>query len=157
MASVSPDPFKSKSRATNNKLSQNHEDSTHSFGPISPVKRGKGGGGSFAANGEARAKSKINMIPVEELFILKCKLCSVVFSLEVKNRYFEAKEAKRETLLELIEVMDGEKQNEGAVASARFYLLKSEQAMTNLFKMISINLFRTPKVSVNKFGGQQED
>ena len=29
--------------------------------------------------------------------------------------------------------------------------------MTHLFQMISINLFRTPKVSVTKFGGQQED
>ena len=29
--------------------------------------------------------------------------------------------------------------------------------MTQLFKMISTNLFRTPKVSVTKFGGQQEE
>ena len=29
--------------------------------------------------------------------------------------------------------------------------------MTELFRMISINLFRTPKVSVTKFGGQSED
>ena len=29
--------------------------------------------------------------------------------------------------------------------------------MNNLFQMISENLFRTPKVSVTKFGGQQEE
>ena len=29
--------------------------------------------------------------------------------------------------------------------------------MTSLFKMIATNLFRTPKVAVTKFGGQQED
>ena len=29
--------------------------------------------------------------------------------------------------------------------------------MTALFKMISINLFRTPKVSVAKFGGQLKE
>ena len=43
------------------------------------------------------------------------------------------------------------------MALARLNLLKSESAMTHLFQMISINLFRTPKVSVTKFGGQQED
>ena len=52
---------------------------------------------------------KINMEPIEDLFILKCKLCSVIFSMEVKDNFFKAKEAKRETLLELIELMDGEK------------------------------------------------
>ena len=52
---------------------------------------------------------QINMEPIEELFILKCKLCSVIFSMEVNDAYFEAREAKRGTLLELIELMDGEK------------------------------------------------
>ena len=49
------------------------------------------------------------MEPIEDLFILKCKLCSIIFSMEVKDSFFKAKEAKRETLLELIELMDGEK------------------------------------------------
>jgi hypothetical protein len=35
--------------------------------------------------------------------------------------------------------------------------MKSDTAMNHLFLMISTNLFRTPKVSVTKFGGQQED
>ena len=49
------------------------------------------------------------MEPIVELFILKCKLCSVIFNMEVNDAFFEAREAKRGTLLELIELMDGEK------------------------------------------------
>ena len=41
--------------------------------------------------------------------------------------------------------------------NVRTNLIKSHKAMTQLFKMISTNLFRTPKVSVTKFGGQQEE
>ena len=70
------------------------------------------------------------MEPIVELFILKCKLCSVIFSMEVNDAFFEAREAKRGTLLELIELMDGEKSAEGSVAAARLNLLKSDQAMT---------------------------
>ena len=44
--------------------------------------------------------------------------------------------------------MDGEKQADGAIATARLRLIKNDTAMTQLFRMISINLFRTPKVSV---------
>lgn len=91
------------------------------------------------------------------MFALKCQLCCVVFNLEVNDAFAEAKEAKRETLLELIELMDGEKQTEGSMQAARHALFNSEIALRNLFKMMSINLFRTPKVSVTKFGGQAED
>ena len=77
--------------------------------------------------------------------------------MDVNDVYFEAKESKRETLLELIDMMDGEKQNEGSLVAARSALLHSDVAMRSLFKMISINLFRTPKVSVTKYGGQQQE
>ncbi len=53
--------------------------------------------------------------------------------------------------------MDGEKNTDQAVQAARLQLIKSDAAMSHLFLMISTNLFRTPKVSVTKFGGQQED
>ena len=110
-----------------------------------------------AKNHRNQANKKFNLGPIEELFILKCRLCSVIFSMEVNDAFFEAREAKRGTLLELIELMDGEKQTEPSVTVARLELLKSDKALTQLFRMISINLFRTPKVSVTKFGGQQED
>ena len=61
--------------------------------------------------------------PVEELFIAKCKLCSAVFSFDVATDCFEASEAKRGTLLELIELMDQEKQNESSTARARASLI----------------------------------
>lgn len=77
--------------------------------------------------------------------------------MQVEDDFFEAKEAKRETLLELIELMDGEKNSDNSYIQARLHLIKSDLAMMHLFQMISINLFRTPKVSVTKFGGQQED
>lgn len=35
--------------------------------------------------------------------------------MQVEDAYFQAKEAKRETLLELIELMDGEKNTDQAV------------------------------------------
>ena len=73
--------------------------------------------------------------------------------MQVEDDFFEAKEAKRETLLELIELMDGEKNSDNNYIQARLYLIKSDLAMMHLFQMISINLFRTPKVSVTKFGG----
>jgi len=98
----------------------------------------------------------VNLKPVKELLILKCKLCSVIFSVAVADAFFEAKEAKRETLLEIIELLDGEKASEN-VEVARRSLLKSEPVMVALFKMISVNLFRTPKVSVTNFGGQAEE
>lgn len=41
--------------------------------------------------------------------------------------------------------------------AARQALFNSEIAMRNLFKMVSINLFRTPKVSVTKYGEQSSD
>lgn len=44
--------------------------------------------------------------------------------------YSDVIHAKRETLLELIEIMDGEKQADGAIAVARFRLLKNDRAMT---------------------------
>ena len=56
----------------------------------------------------------------------------------------------------MIEILDGEKANEN-IEAARKSLLKSEQVMEAIFKMISVNLFRTPKVSVTKFGGQAEE
>ena len=43
------------------------------------------------------------------------------------------------------------------MAAARANLISSDVAMTALFQMISINLFRTPKVSVAKFGGQLKE
>lgn len=49
------------------------------------------------------------MGPIEDLFIQKCKFCSVIFRIEVKDEYLEAKSYKRDNLLELIELMDGEK------------------------------------------------
>ena len=61
--------------------------------------------------------------PVEELFIAKCELCSSVFSFDVATDSFEASEAKRSTLLELIELMDQEKQNESSIARARAALI----------------------------------
>lgn len=48
----------------------------------------------------------------------------------VAANYSEVIHAKRETLLELIEIMDGEKQADGAIAAARLRLLKNDQAMT---------------------------
>ena len=45
---------------------------------------------------------------------MKCKLCKVIFSMDSRDGNFEAKEAKRNTLLELIELMDGDI-NEGAI------------------------------------------
>ena len=49
-------------------------------------------------------------VTLEELLILKCKLCKVHFSMD--NRQ-PAKETKRTTLLELIEIMDGESSEPG--------------------------------------------
>ena len=49
------------------------------------------------------------MAPIEDLFLQKCQFCSVIFRIEVKDAYLEAKSQKRENLLELIELMDGEK------------------------------------------------
>ena len=64
----------------------------------------------IGSNEVAAAKSsRSNMRPVVELFALKCQLCCIVFNLEMNDAHLEAKEAKRETLLELIELMDGEK------------------------------------------------
>ena len=63
---------------------------------------------------------KQSLREVEELFVQKCKLCAVIFSMESKEAAsFSAMEAKRETLLELIELMDGEKQSDGGLAIAR--------------------------------------
>ena len=52
--------------------------------------------------------------------------------------------------------MDGEKTDK-ALTAVRNQILRSQVCMSNLFHMISENLFRTPKVSVTKFGGQQEE
>ena len=49
-------------------------------------------------------------VTLEELLILKCKLCKVHFSMESRQI---AKETKRTTLLELIEIMDGESSETG--------------------------------------------
>ena len=46
--------------------------------------------------------------------------------MEIKDSYFEAKEAKRGTLLELIDLMDGEKSTGSSVVTARLNILKSE-------------------------------
>ena len=97
------------------------------------------------------------MAPIEDLFIQKCRFCNTIFRIEVKDAYLEAKSQKRENLLELIELMDGEKKTDGAMAAARAILINSDEAMTALFRMISVNLFRTPKVSVAKFGGQLKE
>ena len=56
---------------------------------------------------------------LEELFILKCKLCTVMFSMDNRDGHFEAKEAKRDSLLEMIELMDGEKTNDMSLTLAR--------------------------------------
>ena len=49
-------------------------------------------------------------VTLEDLLILKCKLCKVHFSMESRQI---AKETKRTTLLELIEIMDGESSETG--------------------------------------------
>ena len=49
-------------------------------------------------------------VTLEELFILKCKLCTAIFSIDSRE---PAKESKRITLLELIELMDGEANDPG--------------------------------------------
>ena len=52
---------------------------------------------------------------IQEIFVLKCQLASSIYNVALKDTFFEAKEAKRETLLELIEFFDGEK---GATSNA---------------------------------------
>ena len=47
-------------------------------------------------------------ITLVDLFVLKCRLCKVIFSMNDNDGNFEAKEIKRNTLLELIQLMDGE-------------------------------------------------
>ena len=49
-------------------------------------------------------------VTLEELLILKCKLCKFHFSMESRET---AKETKRTALLELIEIMDGESSEPG--------------------------------------------
>ena len=58
---------------------------------------------------------------------------------------FEAKEIKRNTLLELIQLMDGENVNDNGMTQARNAILKSEKAMNEMLFMIRTNLIRTPK------------
>ena len=58
---------------------------------------------------------------------------------------FEAKESKRNTLLELIQLMDGESLSDSGMAQARTSILKSEKAMNEMLAMIRTNLIRTPK------------
>ena len=58
---------------------------------------------------------------------------------------FEAKEIKRNTLLELIQLMDGENVNDSGMTQARNAILKSEKAMNEMLFMIRTNLIRTPK------------
>ena len=84
-------------------------------------------------------------ITLEELFVLKCSLCKAIFSMNDTDGLFEAKEAKRNTLLELIELMDQDSTNDTALQHARATIMKSNKAMTELFAMIRTNLIRTPK------------
>ena len=77
--------------------------------------------------------------------MLKCGLCKVIFSMNDSDGHFEAKEAKRNTLLELIELMDQDITNEAGLQHARATIMKSNKAMTELFAMIRTNLIRTPK------------
>ena len=65
--------------------------------------------------------------------------------MDTRDGHFEAKEAKRNTLLELIELMDGNA-NETGLTLARATIMKSNKAMEELFSMIKTNLIRTPKV-----------
>ena len=58
---------------------------------------------------------------------------------------FEAKEIKRNTLLELIQLLDGENVNDNGMTQARTAILKSEKAMNEMLFMIRTNLIRTPK------------
>ena len=80
-------------------------------------------------------------VTLEELFILKCKLCTAIFSIDSRE---PAKESKRITLLELIELMDGEA-NDPGLTQARNTIMKSTKAMEEMFTMIKTNLIRTPK------------
>ena len=60
----------------------------------------------------------------------------------------------------MIEFFDGDKgssSQDGGLNTVRNKVLRSEMCMKHLFQMLSVNLFRTPKVSVTKFGGQQEE
>ena len=72
-------------------------------------------------------------------------MCKVIFSMNDNDGNFEAKEIKRNTLLELIQLLDGENVNDNGMTQARTAILKSEKAMNEMLFMIRTNLIRTPK------------
>ena len=55
-------------------------------------------------------------ITLVDLFVLKCRLYKVIFSMNDNDGNFEAKEIKRNTLLELIQLMDGESSTDSGMA-----------------------------------------
>ncbi|KAI9505719.1 serine/threonine-protein phosphatase 2A 56 kDa regulatory subunit delta isoform [Coemansia spiralis] len=76
----------------------------------------------------------------KDLFIQKLVQCSVVFDFQNPNESIEAKEAKQQTLVEIIDYMS----ERTGVFTADVY--------PALFKMVSANLFRTIPPQINAFG-----
>lgn len=93
------------------------------------------------------------MLPLEGAALdLKIKYCETIFDFKQEDKarpaLEEAKDKKREVLLQLIALVEGE--------SAQKNIL-IQQMLPRVFAMIETNMFRTPKVQTASLSGSAEE
>ena len=93
------------------------------------------------------------MLPIDGASLeLKLKYCETIFDFKQDEKanplVAEAKDKKREVLLQLIALVDND-------AGSKNVLI--QQLLPKVFDMIEVNIFRTPKVQTASLSGSAEE
>ena len=93
------------------------------------------------------------MLPIDGASLeLKIKYCETIFDFKQDEKsnptVAEAKDKKREVLLQIINLVDSDSVNKNMLLN---------QLLPTVFSMIEVNIFRTPKVQTAALSGSIEE